>query len=111
LLVVVQILVSQRQSVDPLGHQLLYGMVHEDRIAPVQETMVPPSNRAITWREKWAANSNVDWLHSHSGSRSPFWPKHVVVNMFMPQDPAFRHPLCEISGLKGRLARAARRPS
>src|SRR5205823_7234168 len=35
----------------------------------------------------------------HGGSRGPFWPKHVVANMFMPQDSAFRHPHCEKCGL------------
>src|SRR5512144_715847 len=35
----------------------------------------------------------------HSGSRGPVWRKHVLENMFMPQDPASRHPLCEKSRL------------
>src|SRR5439155_26793492 len=39
----------------------------------------------------------------HSGSRGPFWPKHVVTNMFMPQDSAFRHLFCEKCGLEAAL--------
>src|SRR5215472_406744 len=35
----------------------------------------------------------------HSGSRGPLEHKHVLENMFMPQDPPFRHPLCEKSRL------------
>src|SRR6266849_6139432 len=99
-------------------------MLYKYRIAPVQETLGQPGQQiqpAVSFpqQQPTAVGGNGSPVKSghhlarkvacklecglvtlcHSGSRCPFWPKHVVANMFMPQDSAFRHFLCEKSGL------------
>jgi len=42
LFVIVQILIAQCQTVDPLGDQLFYGVFHQQRIAPVEKALRQP---------------------------------------------------------------------
>src|SRR5436190_4687663 len=121
---IIQILVSQRQTVDPLRQQLLHRMLHKNRVAPIQKALGQPRQQvqppvglpqqqptAVSGQRSsietgyYLAGKMVSKLEGrlvtlcHSGSRGPFWPKHVVTNMFMPQDSAFRHLFCEKCGL------------
>ena len=48
LIVVVQVLVAQRHSVDPLGHQVLNRVLHPGRIAEVTKTGRQPAHQAQT---------------------------------------------------------------
>src|SRR5437762_4179807 len=128
---IIQILVSQRQTVDPLRQQLLHRMLHKNRVAPIQKALGQPRQQvqppvglpqqqptAVSGQRSsietgyYLAGKMVSKLEGrlvtlcHSGSRGPFWPKHVVTNMFMPQDSAFRHLFCEKCGLTPRPAKS-----
>src|SRR5439155_286619 len=133
LLMIIQILVSQRQTVDPLRQQLLHRMLHKNRVAPIQKALGQPRQQvqppvglpqqqptAVSGQRSsietgyYLAGKMVSKLEGrlvtlcHSGSRGPFWPKHVVTNMFMPQDSAFRHLFCEKCGLTLPSSKAVR---
>jgi len=67
---------------------------------PLSVVIVPAVESRHHLARKMGCKFECDWLHlCHSGSRCPFWPKHLVQICFMATGFGFRYPLYEKCGL------------
>ena len=89
LIVIVEVLITQRQPIDALGDQLSHAVFDLLGLAVIAEAsgelahdtaalfgsgatagrrrrkvIVPPSKRATTWRRPWLAKAKLGWVHS-----------------------------------------------